>query len=77
MADMKKILTDRQTQVLMLLVKGLTNKEIADRLIITSHTVKAHVCAIYEVLGVTCRVQAAVEAVKRGMVDFDDYGYEG
>ncbi|MCM1265338.1 MAG: LuxR C-terminal-related transcriptional regulator [Candidatus Gastranaerophilales bacterium] len=69
------ILTERQQEVLCLLVEGLYNSEIAERLIITEHTVKAHVCAIYEVLGVTCRVQAAVAAIKLGLATTDSYTY--
>lgn len=69
------ILTNRQQEVLQLLVEGLNNAEIAERLIITEHTVKAHICAIYEVLGVTCRVQAVVAAIKLGLATTDSYTY--
>jgi DNA-binding NarL/FixJ family response regulator len=52
-------LTARQSQVLDLLANGYTNQEIAVRLRITPNTVKAHVSAIYERLGVSNRIQAA------------------
>ena len=48
----------------MLLTQGLSNTEIAEKLIISSHTAKAHVTNILTKLSVTDRVQAAVKAVK-------------
>ena len=57
-------LTPREKEVLDLLVQGFSNTEIADRLTVTSHTAKAHVCNILEKLSVTDRVQAAVKATK-------------
>jgi DNA-binding NarL/FixJ family response regulator len=61
-------LTDREMEVLRLLVEGKSNTEIAKILIISTHTAKAHVCNILEKLAVHDRVQAAVKAVKTGMV---------
>lgn len=52
-------LTPREIEVLMLLSKGLCNKEIAAQLFLTESTVKAHVRAIYRKLGVNSRVKAA------------------
>ena len=57
-------LTAREKEVLSLLIKGYSNTEIGSELIISSHTVKAHVCSILNKLSVTDRVQAAVKAVK-------------
>ena len=57
-------LTTREKEVLDLLVQGFSNTEIAERLIVSSHTAKAHVCNILEKLSVTDRVQAAVKATK-------------
>ena len=57
-------LTSREKEVLGLLVQGLSNTEIADRLIVSTHTAKAHVRNILEKLSVTDRVQAAVKATK-------------
>ncbi|MEE3349813.1 MAG: response regulator transcription factor [Candidatus Gastranaerophilaceae bacterium] len=57
-------LTPREKEVLDLLIQGFSNTEIADRLTVTSHTAKAHVCNILEKLSVTDRVQAAVKATK-------------
>jgi len=52
-------LSDRQREVLELLAQGLGNESIAERLFISKNTVKFHVAAIYERLGVSNRVQAA------------------
>ena len=57
-------LTSREKEVLVLLTQGLSNTEIAEKLIISSHTAKAHVCNILTKLSVTDRVQAAVKATK-------------
>ena len=57
-------LTQREREVLDLLVQGFSNTEIADRLIVSPNTAKAHVCNILEKLSVTDRVQAAVKATK-------------
>lgn len=53
-------LTEQQYRVLALLAEGLLNKQIADRLAIQERTVKAHVTAIFEKLGVRNRTQASV-----------------
>ena len=57
-------LTSREREVLELLTQGLSNTEIAEKLIISTHTAKAHVCNILTKLSVTDRVQAAVKATK-------------
>lgn len=55
-------LTDREKEVLKLLSEGLSNTQIAERLVISSHTAKVHVSNILNKLAVTDRVQAAVKA---------------
>lgn len=57
-----KELTLRQRRVLELLATGLSNKLIARKLDISEITVKTHVSAIFRKLGVTNRMQAALEA---------------
>ena len=57
-------LTPREKEVLDLLVQGLSNTEISERLIVSPCTAKAHVCNILTKLSVTDRVQAAVKATK-------------
>lgn len=54
-------LTERELEVLELLAKGATNEQIAAKLIITVHTVKAHLTNIYIKLGVDNRTAAVVK----------------
>jgi len=61
-------LTERENEVLKHLVAGKSNTEIAKELIVSVHTAKAHVCSILQKMCVNDRVQAAVKAVKEGMV---------
>ena len=61
-------LTERELDVLELMVEGLSNPQIADRLIITRATAKAHVHSILQKLCVTSRTQATVTAMKEGLV---------
>jgi NarL family two-component system response regulator YdfI len=61
-------LTDREKQVLALIVRGAQNKEIAARLGITERTVKAHLASIFNRLGVNSRTEAAAVAVRRRIV---------
>lgn len=61
-------LTEREYEVLKQLVSGKSNTEIAKELIVSVHTAKAHVCSILQKMCVNDRVQAAVKAVKEGMV---------
>ncbi len=61
-------LTQREYEVLKLIVDGKSNNEIAEILTISSHTAKAHVCNIIQKLLVDDRTQAAVKALKEGLV---------
>lgn len=61
-------LSDREVDVLGLLVHGLSNQEIADKLEISSETVKSHLRHIMKKLAVSDRTQAAVKALKQGLV---------
>ncbi|HVJ06762.1 MAG TPA: response regulator transcription factor [Acidisarcina sp.] len=65
------VLTDRETDVLRLIVKGNSNKEIASKLSITEATVKTHVNSLLSKLGVSDRTQAATTALQRGIVHLD------
>jgi NarL family two-component system response regulator LiaR len=64
-------LTDRETEVLQQLAQGKSNKEIAAALIITEKTVRTHVSNILNKLGVASRTQAALHAVRTGLVSLD------
>ncbi len=61
-------LTQREFEVLKLVVDGKSNNEIAQELTISEHTAKAHVCNIIQKLVVDDRTQAAVKALKEGLV---------
>ena len=61
-------LTDRELDVLELMVEGLTNPQIADKLVITRATAKAHVHSILQKLSASSRTQATVMAMKEGLV---------
>lgn len=61
-------LTEREYQVLKLLVNGSSNSDIAGELCISEHTAKAHVCNIIQKLVVDDRTQAAVKAIREGLV---------
>jgi DNA-binding NarL/FixJ family response regulator len=61
-------LTDRETEVLNLLSRGLANKQIAVRLSISEHTVKFHVSSIYQKLNVTNRTEAVREGLRGGWI---------
>ncbi|WP_243525329.1 response regulator transcription factor [Bacillus pseudomycoides] len=62
------VLTARENEVLQLLAKGMSNKETAAVLVITEKTVKAHVSSILSKLNLSDRTQAALYAVKSGIV---------
>lgn len=66
-------LTKREREILAWLAEGMSNREIAEHLVLSSETVKSHVAAILEKLGVSDRTQAAIYAVKNGLVD----GHQG
>lgn len=61
-------LSERENDVLLRVSKGFTLPEIAKQLSISRHTVADHVKQIYRKLGVSSRAEAALEAVRRGMI---------
>jgi two-component system, NarL family, response regulator LiaR len=69
-------LTERERQVLKLLARGKSNKQIASELYVEEKTVKAHVSGVLRKLGVRSRTQAALSAVKSNLVSIEDLGAE-
>ena len=65
---MKKKLTDREIEILHWVSEGFSNPQIADKLMISIHTVKAHICSIIEKLEANGRVQASVKAIKMNLI---------
>jgi two-component system, NarL family, response regulator LiaR len=63
-----EILSEREREVLTLMVEGLNNAEIAERLVISSSTVKYHTGNIFNKLGVNSRVEAVKLAILRHMI---------
>jgi DNA-binding NarL/FixJ family response regulator len=63
------VLSDRESEILELIVQGLRNKEIAKRLGIAEKTVKNHVSSILKALQVNSRTEAAMKAVKAKLVE--------
>lgn len=61
-------LTEREMDILRLVAKGQSNKEIGYRAKISEQTVKNHNYTIMRKLGVTNRTQAVVEGIKRGLI---------
>lgn len=64
-------LSPREIEVLYLLARGLSNKEIAAQLGVVEGTVKIHITNIFSKLGVSDRTQALIEAIKRGIVQIE------
>jgi len=71
-ADDVPRLSEREGEVLRLIVKGFTYAEIADLLGVSSHTVTTHVRGIYRKLEVHSRSEAVYEALQLGLVNVDD-----
>jgi HD-GYP domain-containing protein (c-di-GMP phosphodiesterase class II)/DNA-binding CsgD family transcriptional regulator len=65
-------LTDREVEVLRLLARGMSNKEIAAELVISPKTVGAHLEHVYAKLGVSNRAMAGLFAAKHGLILVDD-----
>jgi len=65
-------LTDRELQVLRLVAKGLGNREIADRLVVTEATVRSHVSNILGKLHLANRVQATLYALQEGLASLEN-----
>jgi two-component system, NarL family, response regulator LiaR len=69
-------LTKRETEVLVGVARGQANKEIAHVLFVDERTVKTHVSSILKKLGLKSRTQAALYAVRTGLVNLDELSEE-
>lgn len=65
----KYSLTNRELEVLKLIINGCTNNEIAKQLNISTHTVKAHVSSLLNKFSVNTRVSLAVKVVKELLIN--------
>lgn len=66
--DKLELLSSREIEILKLIARGMSNKDIADSLKITERTVKNHISNLFKKIGVTDRTQAAVFAIKCNLV---------
>jgi NarL family two-component system response regulator LiaR len=67
-----ELLSEREMEVLKLLTRGLSNKEIADELCISIRTVQGHLGNIFNKLQISSRTEAVVRALKEGWVTLED-----
>ena len=65
--DMRRLLSDRELEVVRLVAEGLSNKEISARLALSDKTVKNHISHILAKLNLTARTQVAVHALRAGI----------
>lgn len=63
------MLSPREKEVLILICKGYTNKEIAKELFVSTHTAKAHVTSIIKKFGVNNRTNVVYYAIKNKLID--------
>ena len=66
--QLTKILTDRELEILKLVVEGKNNSEIAKELVVSVNTVKAHLTNIFQKMKVKDRVQAVVKAIQENII---------
>jgi NarL family two-component system response regulator LiaR len=65
-------LSNRELELLRLVAKGISNKQISEKLSISEHTVETHLINIFRRLGVTSRTKAVLTAIKKGWLTLDD-----
>lgn len=65
-------LTERELEILRMVARGMTNREISDQLFISEQTVRGHVSHILSVLHVSNRTQAALHAIRKGIASLNE-----
>jgi NarL family two-component system response regulator LiaR len=75
-ASPQEQLSEREVEVLKLVAKGHSNQMIAEQLIISPKTAKTHVSNILSKLGLASRTQAAVYALKAGLVSAEEASFK-
>jgi len=65
-------LSPRETEILKLAARGMSNKDIASVLFLSVRTVKAHLTNIFNKMGVGCRTDAIIKGLKQGYISLDD-----
>jgi NarL family two-component system response regulator LiaR len=65
-------LTDREKDILRLIAQGFSNADIADRLFLSEGTIRNYTKSLFQKLGVSARTQAAVVAIKNGLVKINE-----
>jgi DNA-binding NarL/FixJ family response regulator len=70
------LLTERELKVLKMAATGISNKDIAEQLSLSTRTVEAHLGSIFNKLGVGSRIEAVVYALKRGWFNLEDLEIE-
>ena len=74
--EAKDTLSARELEVLRLTAKGLSNRDIAKDLNVSTRTTKAHLSAIFNKLGVASRTEAIVKGVREGWLTLEDFSEE-
>jgi len=69
-------LTPRETEILRLAAKGMSNKDIANALFLSVRTVKAHLTNIFNKMGVGCRTDAIIRGLREGYINLHDIPQE-
>ena len=70
--EAKEQLSRREIEILKLAARGMSNKDIANTLFLSVRTVKAHLTNIFNKMGVGCRTDAIIKALKEGYITLDD-----
>jgi DNA-binding NarL/FixJ family response regulator len=70
--QVSSVLSKREIDVLKMAAKGMSNKEIAEELFLSVHTVEAHLRNIFNTLGVGSRIEAVIHALRKGWFNLED-----